>query len=110
MAVDECFMELSTRRRGKIQSKFSKMDIIMSELYKKYKSYCCGFIFSSDLKYVLLIKKIKPEWQKDKLNGVGGSVEDLESAFSAIKRECNEETSLEIENLTEFLGYREENL
>lgn len=54
--------------------------------------YVCGFHFSEDLKQVVLIRKQKPEWQKGKLNGVGGKIEDNEHGLGAMIREFKEET------------------
>jgi 8-oxo-dGTP diphosphatase len=34
--------------------------------------YVLGFMFSSDHSEVALIRKRKPEWQRGKLNGIGG--------------------------------------
>lgn len=39
------------------------------------KHYVLGFAFSADKKEIILIEKQKPDWQKGKLNGVGGKVE-----------------------------------
>ena len=57
------------------------------------KIYVVGFI--SDKKKVLLIKKNRPEWQKDKFNGIGGKVEWGEDSLAAMIRETKEETGLE---------------
>lgn len=54
--------------------------------------YVAGFLFSSDRKKVVLIRKNKPEWQKGRLNGVGGKVELNEQATDAMVREFYEET------------------
>lgn len=40
---------------------------------------------------VLMIEKLKPEWQKGKLNGVGGKVEPNELVLEAMAREFAEE-------------------
>lgn len=56
--------------------------------------YSVGFFFTADMKKVALIRKVKPEWQKGKLNGVGGKVEDAESFRQAMKREFFEETGV----------------
>lgn len=67
------------------------------------KSYCLGFAFwvGSAIRgndEVLLIRKNKPSWQKGKLNGVGGFIEDGESPVEAMVREFKEETNLVTEN------------
>lgn len=42
---------------------------------------------------VLLIKKMRPEWQCGLLNGVGGHVDEHEPTPEAMRREFQEETS-----------------
>jgi len=58
--------------------------------------YVAGFLFNPDLSKVALIKKNKPDWQKDKLNAIGGKVEDGESSFTAMTREFWEEADIKI--------------
>lgn len=53
-----------------------------------------GFLFDDDQDYVLLIQKVKPLWQKGKLNGIGGKIEPRESPSKAMEREFLEETGL----------------
>lgn len=54
----------------------------------------CGFMFSNDFSEVLLINKEKPDWQKGKLNGIGGKVEKDELAIQTMTREFQEETGI----------------
>lgn len=56
--------------------------------------YVCGFCFSPTLHEVALIEKTKPEWQKGRLNGIGGKIEMDESSFHAIVREFQEEAGV----------------
>ena len=56
--------------------------------------YVVGFMFSTDMKQVLLIEKKRPDWQRGKLNGIGGKVEDGENFYTAMSREFFEETGL----------------
>lgn len=65
--------------------------------------YVLGFLFDPSKKDVVLIKKLKPEWQKGKLNGVGGKIEENETPLEAMRREFKEETGGEIEEWREFL-------
>lgn len=58
------------------------------------KEYVCGFLFSPDYKQVALIKKNRPEWQAGMFNGIGGKIEEGETALEAMAREFREETSL----------------
>ncbi len=44
---------------------------------------------------VLLISKLKPNWQKGKINGIGGKIEFGESAKQAMAREFEEETGIQ---------------
>lgn len=53
------------------------------------KRYVVGYLFWRD--NVLLVRKIKPEWQRGLLNGIGGHVERDEEPFDAILREFEEE-------------------
>lgn len=55
------------------------------------KNYVCGFLFAPCRDYVALIRKNKPDWQRGKLNGIGGSVEDGETPDQAMVREFMEE-------------------
>lgn len=59
--------------------------------------FTLGFIFNTDQTKVLLIHKLKPDWQSGKINGIGGKIELDESAEDCITRECREESSLLIE-------------
>jgi len=58
--------------------------------------YVVGFMFSHDKERVALIHKLKPEWQKGKLNGIGGKVKPLEDAYAAMVREFKEEAGVEV--------------
>lgn len=61
---------------------------------EEMKKYVLGLMFSADRTFVALIRKKKPEWQKDKLNGIGGKIEDGELAHHAMPREFYEETGV----------------
>ena len=65
-------------------------------------NYCLGFAFSRDLTRVLLIRKLRPAWQAGRLNGIGGKLEPGETALEAMRRECREETGLNIEDWDYF--------
>src|SRR5258706_13272255 len=56
--------------------------------------YVCGFAFKQFRQgpQVVLIRKNKPDWQRGKLNGVGGKVEPGEIPSEAMVREFAEET------------------
>lgn len=59
-------------------------------------SYVLGFLFNHAGTYVQLIRKINPDWQKGRLNGIGGKIEDGETPENAMEREFKEETGQEI--------------
>lgn len=58
--------------------------------------YVLGFLFTDNCnnmeKEVALIRKTHPEWQKGKLNGIGGHIEEGEEPVDAMTREFKEET------------------
>lgn len=60
--------------------------------------YTLGFLFNKDLSKVLLIHKLSPEWQKGKINGLGGKFEIGETFYECIVREVKEETALVTES------------
>ena len=65
--------------------------------------YVVGFMFDPTLSKVVLIRKLRPKFQHDLLNGVGGKVEDGEAADTAMSREFFEETGVQTTSWTEFL-------
>jgi 8-oxo-dGTP diphosphatase len=70
--------------------------------------YVCGFLFDEDLQHVVLIWKEKPDWQKGKLNGVGGKIEphEIDKLYLAMIREFKEETGLDIQQWSELISAR----
>ncbi len=59
--------------------------------------FVLAFIFDQTFEHVLLMHKNRPEWQKGKINGLGGKVEEGESALNCVHREVKEESGLQIE-------------
>lgn len=63
--------------------------------------YCLGFafndgdVYSGPHRHVALIRKLKPEWQKGLLNGIGGKLEEGEPGHFGMVREFQEETGWE---------------
>lgn len=53
--------------------------------------YVAGFLFDDALSRVALIRKLKPEWQAGRLNGIGGKIEPGETPADAMRREFCEE-------------------
>jgi 8-oxo-dGTP diphosphatase len=67
------------------------------------KNYVLVFVFSPDYRYVLLIRKKRPDWQKGRLNGLGGRIEPQETPVIAAKREVEEESGIaDLCNLEQF--------
>lgn len=54
--------------------------------------YVAGLLFDEAGEGLVLIKKNRPDWQRGKLNAVGGKVETGEHAWDAMHREFVEET------------------
>ena len=65
--------------------------------------YCAGFLFDNDLEFVVLIRKEKPAWQRGKLNGVGGKIEEGETPAEAMRREFLEETGMDIKSWEQYV-------
>lgn len=58
--------------------------------------YVAGFVFDKELEHIYLIRKNRPSWQENMLNGIGGHIESNESPVSAVVREFIEEASVKI--------------
>jgi ADP-ribose pyrophosphatase len=56
--------------------------------------YVSGFMFSEDMRNLVLIQKQHPEWMRDLWNGVGGKTEPGETTIEAMRREFLEETGV----------------
>lgn len=61
------------------------------------KTYVLGFCFDQDLDNVVLIRKNRPEFQKDRLNGLGGELHDGEQMRDGMAREFREECGVDTE-------------
>lgn len=64
-----------------------------------------GFLFRKN-KEVALISKTHPAWQKGKLNGVGGKVNEGELPLEAMQREFLEEAGAKVSEWREFVLLR----
>jgi 8-oxo-dGTP pyrophosphatase MutT (NUDIX family) len=58
------------------------------------KEYVLGFAFNAITSHIVLIHKQKPNWQKGKINAIGGKFEKAEIAPFAMTREFEEETGV----------------
>jgi 8-oxo-dGTP diphosphatase len=58
----------------------------------KQTEYVVGFMFNRDRSEVALIEKLRPAWQRGRLNGIGGHVKTDEPPAQAMIREFLEET------------------
>lgn len=57
--------------------------------------WALGFAFNSDLTKIVLITKNRPAWQRGKLNGIGGGIEQADLCSStAMAREFEEEAGV----------------
>jgi 8-oxo-dGTP diphosphatase len=63
-------------------------------------NYVVGFLINNYS--VALILKTHPDWQKGRLNGIGGSIKRGESPYQAMMREFNEEAGIVITDWHEF--------
>jgi 8-oxo-dGTP pyrophosphatase MutT (NUDIX family) len=61
------------------------------------KTYVLGFCFDQDLKNVVLIRKNRPTFQKDLLNGLGGELNEGEQMRDGMTREFREEAGVDTE-------------
>ncbi len=69
------------------------------------RKYTLALLFDQTKTQILLMKKSKPEWQKGKLNGIGGKIEADETPLACIVREIQEETSIKLDPTTlTFIG------
>ena len=71
--------------------------------------YVVGIIFDDTHENTLLIRKQRPIWQLGKLNGVGGKIEENETSYEAMVRECEEECGLVLYNWQLFDNYSDNN-
>lgn len=70
----------------------------------EYVRYVAGFLICGER--VLLIRKSRPEWQRGRLNGIGGHIETGESPAEAMRREFREEAGLDIDDWEHFATVR----
>lgn len=71
-----------------------------------YKHWVVGFVFRNRNE-VALVTKNRPKWQKGRLNGVGGKIEEGETSIEAMRREFQEEAGADIHEWREFALLKE---
>jgi len=67
--------------------------------------YTVGFLFNQDKSKVALIRKNRPVWQFNRLNGIGGHVEEDEESSVCMSREFHEEARYPLEISPEWKRY-----
>ena len=65
-----------------------------------------GFLFRNSGTEVALVRKLKPEWQRGLLNGIGGKIEPGEDSREAMVREFEEETGARVDAWRSFAWLR----
>lgn len=78
----------------------------MTKILEPDRKYVCGFMFDTNSR-VLLIEKVRPDWQAGRLNGIGGRVEEGETEHDAMCREFKEETGIATDNWSLFCVLRD---
>jgi 8-oxo-dGTP diphosphatase len=68
-----------------------------------YTHWVAGFLFRNEGTEVALVLKTHPAWQKGKLNGVGGKIDEGEEPAAAMRREFLEEAGADVKDWKEFL-------
>jgi 8-oxo-dGTP diphosphatase len=60
-----------------------------------------GLLFNTKGELALILKT-HPAWQAEKLNGIGGKIDEGESALQAMQREFTEEAGADVKGWREF--------
>jgi 8-oxo-dGTP diphosphatase len=68
--------------------------------------YVAGLLISDSGEHVALIQKQRPDWQRGRLNGIGGHVEPGETPAEAMNREFLEETGANVTTWEPFCTLR----
>ncbi len=68
--------------------------------------FVVGLLFNHGMTRMVLVRKLRPEWQFGKLNGIGGKIERGETPHTAMVRECWEEIGLHVPEWRHFLDLK----
>ena len=71
-------------------------DILRTAVMRRINRYVLGFAFTEEATSVLLVRKNRPDWQKGKLNGIGGKIKIRETPIAAINREAFEGAGIKV--------------
>ncbi|HEV8666526.1 MAG TPA: NUDIX domain-containing protein [Candidatus Paceibacterota bacterium] len=66
-----------------------------------YTKWVAGLLFNTKGELALILKT-HPVWQAGKLNGIGGKIDEGESALLAMQREFKEESGADVADWKEF--------
>jgi 8-oxo-dGTP diphosphatase len=79
-----------------IENRASRIfSLIEQDKQQERKSYVLGFYFNLENTQVALIQKNRPDWQRGRLNGIGGHIEMGEGPDDAMNRESKEEAGID---------------
>ncbi len=79
------------------ESMFKNMNDTTNKTKNDFVSYVAGFAFTKDRERITLVRKNRPEAQRDRWNAIGGKIESGEHPADAMRREFEEETGVAID-------------
>lgn len=72
----------------------------------EHPNYVVGLHFDPEAEQLLMVRKLRPDWQAGHFNGPGGKIEPNETAYHAMRREFMEETGLDVDDWQLAILYR----
>lgn len=70
---------------------------------RRQRPFVLAFLFTTDRRRVVLMRRTRPAWQAGRVNALGGKVEPDESPVDAARREVREEAGVDVAAWEEFL-------
>lgn len=70
-------------------------------------TYVLAFLFTTDRRRVVLMRKTRPAWQAGRVNALGGKVLTSETPADAARREVREEAGVDVPAWEEFLMWED---